>query len=562
MPSLTDGQRLAALLALAVVLIGSGIGLKDPWPSDEPRFALVAWEMVESGEWFFPRRGGELYPDKPPMYMWSQAAVLKLTDSLRLSHTLPSLLYGLITLLLVFDLGRRIWDGKTATAAALLLLASPQFVLEARAGQVDAMVTAWIALGVYGFLRHILLGPAPGWLLVGFAACGFGTITKGVGFLPLLMLLLLLPLRRQSLPGRVGGYGLAGFGVMLLAACCWLLPMLWLVNGAADPAYDAYRDNILMQQTAERYARPSHHFKPPWYFLTNVIPALWLPVFLLLPGLVPYWWKQLRRPEPVTVLILGWAALVLLFFSLSPAKRGVYILPALPWVCLAAAPVLPALLQKGWAKTGAWLVPLALGLLLVAAASWLSFGDPERAAELADRYGINLPATLALAGGSVVVAVGLLWRFAGGPFLGMMGALWLTMGLWVYPRLDGVKSGRDLLLRVEQALGPNTPLALVDWKEQTILQSRRPTTNFGFLVPVEDQAKAAVNWLAANPNGKVLLQKKDLFYCFEKGLSVDLGIAHRREWRLVGPENVSCSLSEVATATAIKQHQITAVQDG
>ncbi|MEM6938039.1 MAG: glycosyltransferase family 39 protein, partial [Pseudomonadota bacterium] len=525
MSSLTDGQRLAALLALAVVLIGSGIGLKDPWPSDEPRFALVAWEMVESGEWFFPRRGGELYPDKPPMYMWSQAAVLKLTDSLRLSHTLPSLLYGLITLLLVFDLGRRIWDGKTATAAALLLLASPQFVLEARAGQVDAMVTAWIALGVYGFLRHILLGPAPGWLLVGFAACGFGTITKGVGFLPLLMLLLLLPLRRQSLPGRVGGYGLAGFGVMLLAACCWLLPMLWLVNGAADPAYDAYRDNILMQKTAERYARPSHHFKPPWYFFTNVIPALWLPVFLLLPGLVPYWWKQLRRPEPVTVLLLGWAALVLLFFSLSPAKRGVYILPALPWVCLAAAPVLPALLQKGWAKTGAWLVPLALGLLLVAAASWLSFGDPERAAELADRYGINLPATLALAGGSVVVAVGLLWRFAGGPFLGMMGALWLTMGLWVYPRLDGVKSGRDLLLRVEQALGPNTPLALVDWKEQTILQSRRPTTNFGFLVPVEDQAKAAVNWLATNPSGKVLLQEKDLVYCFEKGLSVDLGIA-------------------------------------
>ncbi|MEM1091808.1 MAG: hypothetical protein AAGI67_15605, partial [Pseudomonadota bacterium] len=162
----------------------------------------------------------------------------------------------------------------------------------------------------------------------------------------------------------------------------------------------------------------------------------------------------------------------------------------------------------------------------------------------------------------VVVAVGLLWRFAGGPFLGLMGAQWLTMGLWVYPRLDGVKSGRDLLLRVEQALGPNTPLALVDWKEQTILQSRRPTTNFGFLVPVEDQAKAAVNWLAANPNGKVLLQKKDLFYCFEKGLSVDLGIAHRREWRLVGPENVSCSLSEVATATAIEQHQITAVQDG
>ncbi len=561
MTDVIDRRRLAALLALAAVLIGCGIGLKDPWPSDEPRFALVAWEMVESGEWFFPRRGGELYPDKPPMYMWSQAVVLKLTGSLRLSHTLPSLIYGLITVLLVFDLGRRIWDTRTANAAVLLLLTAPQFVLEARAGQIDAMVTAWIALGVYGFLRHILLGPAPGWLLIGFAACGFGIITKGVGFLPLLMLLLLLPLRRQPLAGRVGGYGLAGFGVMLLAACCWLVPMLWLVSSAGDPAYDAYRDNILMQQTAERYARPSHHFKPPWYFFTNVIPALWLPVFLLLPGLVPYWWKQLRKPEPVTVLLLGWAALVLLFFSLSPAKRGVYILPALPWVCLAAAPALPGLLQNRWARTVGWLVPLTLGLLLTAAAAWLSFGDPERAAELAERYGLSLPATLALAGTGILIAVGLLRRYPGGPFLGMMGALWLTMGLWVYPRLDAVKSGRELLLKVEEELSAETPLALVDFKEQTILQSRRPTTNFGFLMPVEDQAKAAVNWLATNPEGKVLLQEKDLIYCFGSGKAVDLGVAHRREWRLVGQENVSCSLSEVASAAAIKQYQIAAVQD-
>ncbi len=58
---------------MALLMIGVGLGLRDPWPADEPRFALVAKQMVESGDWLFPHRGHELYADKPPMLMWLQA---------------------------------------------------------------------------------------------------------------------------------------------------------------------------------------------------------------------------------------------------------------------------------------------------------------------------------------------------------------------------------------------------------------------------------------------------------------------------------------------------------
>ena len=58
---------------LALLVLGAGLGLRDPWPADEPRFALVARHMVESGDWLFPHRGNELYPDKPPLFMWLQA---------------------------------------------------------------------------------------------------------------------------------------------------------------------------------------------------------------------------------------------------------------------------------------------------------------------------------------------------------------------------------------------------------------------------------------------------------------------------------------------------------
>ena len=87
------------LLALmALLVLGAGLGMRDPWPSDEPRFALVAKQMVESGDWLFPHRGTELYSDKPPMLMWSQATLYTLIGDWRVAFLLPSLLAALGTL--------------------------------------------------------------------------------------------------------------------------------------------------------------------------------------------------------------------------------------------------------------------------------------------------------------------------------------------------------------------------------------------------------------------------------------------------------------------------------
>ena len=55
------------LLGLSLLLIVTGLGLRDPWPADEPRFALVR-DMVATGEWLLPRVGGDVYADKPPLF--------------------------------------------------------------------------------------------------------------------------------------------------------------------------------------------------------------------------------------------------------------------------------------------------------------------------------------------------------------------------------------------------------------------------------------------------------------------------------------------------------------
>ncbi|MCB2040770.1 MAG: hypothetical protein KDH48_08255, partial [Rhodoferax sp.] len=93
------------LMLAALVVLGAGIGLRDPWPSDEPRFTLVAKHMVESGDWLFPHRGTELYSDKPPMLMWLEAAAYQVFGNWRIAFLLPSLLAGMLTLVLTWDLG-------------------------------------------------------------------------------------------------------------------------------------------------------------------------------------------------------------------------------------------------------------------------------------------------------------------------------------------------------------------------------------------------------------------------------------------------------------------------
>ncbi len=54
-----ERRELWLFLLFALLILGAGIGLRDPWPADEPRFAMSAMQMVESGNWLIPHRGSE-----------------------------------------------------------------------------------------------------------------------------------------------------------------------------------------------------------------------------------------------------------------------------------------------------------------------------------------------------------------------------------------------------------------------------------------------------------------------------------------------------------------------
>ena len=543
-------RDLIRLLLLTLALVGAGLGLRGPWPADEPRFALVARDMVASGAWLFPRVGGDLYGDKPPLFFWCIAFFFKLTGSLRVAFLLPALAAALATIAAVHDLARRLWGRHAAACAAATLLFTLQFLSVMRGAQIDPVLCALETLSLYALLRHLLLGPAWGWYTLGAFLAGLGVITKGVGFLPMLVLIPYGLARARGWPGVVttrGGWRWAtlGAGGLLAGIGVWFVPMVLAVAAAGAPELIAYRDEILLRQTMTRYANAWHHVEPWYYFLVNVIPGLWLPWTLLFLWLVPRWRAAWRERASAVWLPLGWLLLALLFFSLSHGKRGVYVFPLLPALALAAAPYLPGILAR---RVVQWLA-LALAVLLVlivdAAAIALALGHP-RAVALAAQGGVQAPAPFLLLAALASVALALClrrWRLFAWP--AVLAALVLVWAFTLMPAFDAERSGRGFMAGVLRRVDPARPLGLVRYKEQFLLYLDRPIVNFGHNRWREgaQQYYDAARWLNATPGALLLVAEAGLKECFAGYAAMHSAgrSAGERWWLVEGPANPLCA---------------------
>lgn len=536
------------LLLAAAIVLAAGLGLRDPWPADEPRFALIARDMALGGNWLFPNVGGVLYPDKPPLHFWSVAALFHVTGSLRFSFLFPAFLAGMGTLVLVTDLGRRLWGHAAGIWSGAVLLSLLQFPLQMKAGQLDGPLCFWTTLSLYGLCRHLLLGPNWTWYALGGAAAGMGILTKGVGFLPFLIFLpYLLAVQQQWKIPVIAGKDwrwLLAPTLILGVVAAWLLPMLIVTSGASDPALIGYRDNILFHQTVTRYANSWGHIKPPWYLWTNAVPWLWLPATLLLPWLFGAWRRELRDKRNAALLMLiGWVLLVLVFFSISAGKRSVYIFPAAPAFALIVGACMPALAKSAGVRRAVGLFPILAGSAL-AAVGMYGLMHPHALLEWLPNTLSVVQSTLSvLVIGIACVLFGLLsvWRR---PFLGVavsLSAIWLGTSLFVAPQINTTRSGEALVHAATQALVPEQELGLVGWPEQFLLYLERPVVHFGYRRPRDAEVADAVAWLALDPSRRVLIDKALVEDCLADGGTTAVGRAHRRDWLLLSREGLKPS---------------------
>ncbi len=550
---------------IALLVLCAGWMQREPWPADEPRFVLVAQQMVESGNYLLPHRGSELYPDKPPVYMWMLAASYKITGNWQAAFLLPTFIAGLFVLWLVHRQARTWFSVRAANLSVLALLFSVQFTYQFKRAQIDPVLVALVTASAYHLLRYYTLDRKPWRLAVAMAIAGVGVVTKGVGIIALLMFPVawfasyrrashLIPAGTDERWWLRGGVGLFA---LLLPIALWLTPLWLAVKSSQNPEYSAYLQNILFKQTATRFANAWHHHQPAWYFL-KVIATTWLPITFAAVFLWRGWWRRIgKRPDARYLLSAGFATLVVVFFSISPGKRDMYILPALPFVALLCGPGLVLLSRNRiWQN-------LLTGLALAFAAILLLLGllallqEPKFARALAERHqfeGSKIWWSFVAAGLLGLLAV-LFWQFKSRAQRGLYGLFSVLACVWTLPmgfvglsELDKASSGRIITERARSQVGDEATIGFVDWKEQHYLQMRGAKTEFGFSKPLREQRLAALNWIYQNPvRHYVIVQDRAMDAedyddkCFLRENSVDLGISNRRRWYLVNFESIPLS---------------------
>jgi len=319
--------------------------------------------------------------------------------------------------------------------------------------------------------------------------------------------------------------------------------MLIAVSASGAPEYAAYRDEILFKQTVGRYAAAWHHVEPWYYFIVDVIPVLWLPWSILLFWLIPRFRNAFRERDARVWLPLGWALMVLLFFSLSPGKRGVYVLPALPALALASLPFIEELLaRRGVRRVGLFLAVFFFAIsaaFAIAHAVGAKFAvDLIAAANLPNAYAIYL--YLLLCGAGIAVAISraplAAWPLA-------LGSLALVFSWLIAPAMNPDKSGSRFVRTVLAQIRADEELALVAYKEQFLLYLDRPTVNFGHRRWVEGPQEAydAAAWLNAGSR-RVMLMPSDLLHpCFSSNATL-AGSSSGEDWYLVrGSATLECA---------------------
>ena len=302
----------------------------------EPREAIVAVSMLQSGNYILPESYGHDIPYKPPMLAWCIAGVAKLTggEVTEYGSRLPSAIAAIALVVMTFNWVSRRRDPVIAAMTSLVTLTAFEVMRNAAICRVDMLLTFFIVGSIYLLDTEGLSRGKQTWRVIGaILLMSCATLTKGpVGaLLPCLVVgVYRLLIGKNFLKTLLKLSG--------IAICAMILPALWYyaayLQGGKEFSDLALEENIGRLTGTMRY---DSHLNPWWY---NIICVLWgmAPYTLLVVlALIPMCRSKSksRRSQPVghdAVLAICGAILVIGFYCLPSSKRSVYLLPAYPFM--------------------------------------------------------------------------------------------------------------------------------------------------------------------------------------------------------------------------------------
>jgi 4-amino-4-deoxy-L-arabinose transferase-like glycosyltransferase len=438
---------------LVAIYIGFGIIGHDPWKADEAYIFGIVHSMLEDNSWLVPLLAGEPFLEKPPLYAWLAAGMVKLLNGWLsapdAARTASAIFMAAATWSLA-EASRRWWGRGAGRFAPILLCSCIGVLVQSHMMMPDVALLAGISLALWGF-SLVLESPVAGGLLLAFGA-GVGFLAKGLlgpGVIGLCAVL--LPVFFAQWRARTYGLG-------LLVAACAASPLfaVWptLLYVRSPELFTSW----LWDNNIGRFLGSSIEIrgteKPPWFWLQTLpwfaFPALPLAMHTLLIK------RHAFLLHPGMQCLSLCAGIILLTLSTSAAARAVYAFPLLAPISVLGVPAIFALsraLERAWITISVttfgvfsacvwitWLVMMFTGI--APAWPWLNRWLP---ADFAPQFDLStLILALALTLGGIAVTYSFVRR-PGRGLLGWMSSVtfaWALLTILAMPWLDYAKSYR------------------------------------------------------------------------------------------------------------------------
>ena len=240
---------IAAAAALLFVPFLGGVHLFD-W--DEINFAEAAREMIVTGDYLSVQINFLPFWEKPPLFIWMQVLAMKMFGINEFAARFPNAICGIVTLLVIFNIGRTIRDNQFGLLWVLAFAGSVLPFFYFKSGIIDPWFNLFIFLGIWFLVRYSNPADSAKLRNASFAGAfaGLAILTKGpVGFLLIALtagiFLLLIRFRLKVKFVDVLVY----FVMLALVGGSWFVVMIF--NGQLETVIDFIVYQVRLFQTKD-----------------------------------------------------------------------------------------------------------------------------------------------------------------------------------------------------------------------------------------------------------------------------------------------------------------------
>ncbi len=332
MAGLRRWHRLAICALVAGALYLPGLGSPALLEPDEGRYAEIAREMVQSGDYITPRDDWVRYFEKPPLMYWATAGAIRVLGENEFAVRLPAAMCSIGEVVVTCALAEQMFGASAGLLAALALALSPLVFGFARFLTLDPALALFVTAALGAFYAaasapDLRAGAARRWLVVAAAMAAIGTLAKGPVALVISGAVALIYL---LLEGRLRD--VAAIPWLRCAALYGAIVMPWFVAVAGrNPEFLGY---FFLHEHLHRYLANTEHSWGPWFLVAAAIAGTW-PWLYFVPLGVRAVGRGARELSALRFLSI-WFLFVLIFFSIPRSKLGSYILPGIPPIAVMA----------------------------------------------------------------------------------------------------------------------------------------------------------------------------------------------------------------------------------